>query len=420
MEDKTYLCIDLKSFYASVEAVERGLDPMTTNLVVADPSRGRGAICLAITPAMKELGIRNRCRLYEIPEGVEYITALPRMKWYMEYSARIYGIYLKYISKEDIHVYSIDECFFDVTPYLHLYHKTPREMAQMLIDAVYAATGISATAGIGTNLFLAKVALDITAKHVADRIGYLDEETYKRTIWHHRPITDIWNVGPGIAKRLEKYRIYDMEGVARANEQLLYREFGVNAEYLIDHAHGIEPCTIAEIHAYTPSENSIGNSQILPEDYAYEDAILILKEMVELLVLELVDMGMVTNSISLAVGYSGRGTKSTGGSRRLTDFTNSERKLRAAFEELFFQTTRKNIPIRRIGISFNHITGQDYVNLDLFSETVKDEKEQKKNQAILAIKKKYGKNAILKGMNFRDKATTRERNKLIGGHNSGE
>ena len=418
--EKTYLCIDLKSFYASVEAVERGIDPLRENLVVADPSRGRGAICLAITPAMKELGIPNRCRLYEIPEHVPYITALPRMKRYMEYSAKIYGIYLRYISKEDIHVYSIDECFFDVTSYLSLYQKTPRELAQMLIDAVFQETGISAAAGIGTNLFLAKVALDITAKHVPDRIGYLNEEEYKRTIWHHRPITDIWNVGPGIAKRLQKYRIFDMAGVARANPKMLYREFGVNAEYLIDHANGVEPCTIEEIHAYTPSENSIGSSQILPADYSFEDARLILKEMIELLVLEMIDLGAMANAVSLSVGYSKAGEKSSGGSRKLKDFTNSERQLRKVLLALFEETTEKTVPIRRIGISFNHLTAPEYVNMDLFSEVVRDEKEQKKNQAILAIKKKYGKNAILKGMNFQEKATTRERNKLIGGHNSGE
>ena len=250
MKQKIYLCIDLKSFYASVECVERGLDPLRENLVVADPSRGRGGICLAITPPMKKLGIKNRCRIFEIPDTVKYITAIPRMKLYMEYSAKIYSIYLKYVAAEDIHVYSIDECFFDITHYLPLYRKTGRQMAQMLLDAVFAETGISATVGIGTNLFLAKVALDITAKHAPDRIGILDEAMFREQIWHHRPITDIWNIGKGVAKRLEKHAIFDLYGIAHTDEKVLYKEFGVNAEFLIDHSKGIEPCTIREIKEY--------------------------------------------------------------------------------------------------------------------------------------------------------------------------
>ena len=241
MDDRMYLCIDLKSFFASVECAERGLDTMTTRLVVADPSRGRGAICLAVSPALKELGVRNRCRIYEIPPGIDYITALPRMKLYMEYAARIYSVYLRYISPEDIHVYSIDECFLDITSYRRLYDMNERDLAKMLTDAVYRETGgICATVGIGTNLFLAKVALDITAKHAPDRIGYLDEAEFRRTVWYHQPLTDIWNVGRGIAKRLEKMGIFDLRGVAECEEAKLYREFGVNAEYLIDHAHGRE------------------------------------------------------------------------------------------------------------------------------------------------------------------------------------
>ena len=286
--------------------MERGLDPFKTNLVVADATRGRGAICLAITPAMKNKGVKNRCRLFEIPQAMEYIIAKPRMKYYMDYSAHIYSVYLKYISSEDIYVYSIDECFFDVTSYLDLYDKTPREMAKMLMDAVYLETGIAASAGIGTNLFFAKVALDITAKHSKDRIGYLNEEEFKKKIWHHRPITDIWNVGSGIAKRLEKYGIYDLYGVAQADEKKLYKEFGVNAEFLIDHSKGFEPCTIAEIKAYTPETNSLSNSQILFEDYDFDSALLALKEMVDLIVLEMLGRGLKTNSISLEVRYSGK------------------------------------------------------------------------------------------------------------------
>ena len=293
MEESAYLCIDLKSFFASVECSARGLNSLTTNLVVADPARGRGAICLAVSPSLKALGVKNRCRVYEIPKGIDYITAKPRMRLYMEYSAKIYSIYLRYISAEDIHVYSIDECFLDVSQYLNLYRKNAKEMAQMLMDAVYRETGICATAGIGTNLFLAKVALDITAKHAPDHMGYLDEEEFRRTIWHHRPITDVWNVGRGIARRLERYGIYDLYGVAHFSEEKLYREFGVNAEFLIDHAHGVEPCTIADIHAYRSKSNSLSNGQILFEDYSAEDALTVMREMVDMLVLELVEKGFI-------------------------------------------------------------------------------------------------------------------------------
>ena len=415
--DKIYLCIDLKSFYASVEAVERGLDPFKTNLVVADPSRGRGAICLAVTPALKNLGVKNRCRLFEIPEKIEYITAKPRMKYYMDYAAHIYSVYLRYISKEDIYVYSIDECFFDVTSYLDLYNKTPREMAKMLMDAVYTETGISSSAGIGTNLFLAKVALDVTAKHSEDRVGFLNEEEFKKKIWHHKPITDIWNIGGGIAKRLEKYGIYDLYGVTHADEKKLYKEFGVNAEFLIDHSKGIEPCTIAEIKSYTPESESFSNSQILFEDYEFEDALLALKEMVDLLVLELVDKGMLTNSISLSVGYSDKTGRRSGGTRKLRNFTNSAAKLTAEFERLFREKTDKATPIRKLTAGLNNLSESEYVNLDFFSDYEAEEKELKKQKAILDIKKKYGKNAVLKGMNLQKKATTPIRNRLIGGHN---
>ena len=278
---RVYLCIDLKSFYASVECAARGLDPFTTNLVVADPDRSNTTICLAITPAMKELGVRNRCRVFEIPEGIDYIMATPRMHLYMEESARIYSIYLRYVSADDVHVYSIDECFIDVTSYLALYGKTPRQMARLLMDAVFAETGICATAGIGTNLFLAKVALDVTAKHADDGIGVLDEAEFRRVIWPHRPLTDIWNIGPGITRRLAKYGVHDLRGVTQMREETLYREFGVNAEFLIDHAWGQEPCTIAEIHAYEPKGHSLVNGQVLPSDYTADEARMVMREMVD-------------------------------------------------------------------------------------------------------------------------------------------
>ena len=302
--ERTYVCIDLKSFYASVECVDRGLDPLTANLVVADPDRTEKTICLAITPSMKALGLSSRCRVFEIPESVDYVMAKPRMQRYMEASADIYSIYLRFVSPEDVHPYSIDECFIDATPYLSLYRTSAREFAVMLMEAVLAETGVRATAGVGPNLFLAKVALDITAKHAEDCIGFLDQAEFERTIQTHRPITDIWNIGPGVARRLAKYAVYDLRGVCEMSEATLYREFGVNAEYLIDHAHGVEPCTIADIHAYEPSGHSLGNGQVLPCDYSFEEARDVLKEMVDQLVLDLVEKRLVAGSISLYVGYA--------------------------------------------------------------------------------------------------------------------
>ena len=420
MEAQYYLCIDLKSFFASVECVERGLDSMKARLVVADERRGRGAICLAVSPALKAMGVRNRCRLFEIPDGIDYVVALPHMRRYMEYSARIYSIYLRYVSAEDIHVYSIDECFIDITQYCRLYGKTPREMAKMLTDAVYHETGICATVGIGTNLFLAKVALDITAKHAPNHMGYLDEAEFKRTIWYHQPITDIWNVGRGIAKRLEKLGIYDLYGVAHYDEERLLHEFGVNAELLIDHAHGVEPCTIADIHAYRSKTSSISNGQILFEDYTYEQALLILHEMVDVLVLELVDRHLVTDSISLSVGYSGDRTKSSGGTKKIGEVTNSLKKLDAHFTAYYKACVQPNVPIRRLTVGLNNLQDEVFATYDLFTDPAEEKKEHDLQMTVLDIKKKYGKNAIVKGMSLEEKATARTRNRLIGGHNGGE
>lgn len=415
--DKMYLCIDLKTFYASVECVDRNMDPFKTNLVVADPSRGKGAICLAISPALKQLGIKNRCRLFEIPDGIKYITALPRMKKYMEYSANIYRIYLKYFSKEDVYVYSIDECFIDITSYINLYEKTSFEIAKMVIDDVYKTTGICATVGIGTNLFLAKVALDITAKHNPNNMGYLDIDEFKKTIWFHTPITDIWNIGRGIAKRLAKYNVYSLYGVAHMDEAILYKEFGVNAEYLIDHANGIETCTIKEIHNYRPENNSLSNNQILFEDYKYEDAYLAFKEMVELNVTNLVSKHLVTSHIAISIGYSKDIINPTGASMKLYEYTNSYKKLYKYFNDLFEKTTNKNELIRRIGISFGNVVDDKYKTIDLFTDLEEEKKEENLQKAIISVKTKHGKNAILKGMNLEEKATTIKRNKLIGGHN---
>ena len=415
--EKVYLCIDLKSFYASVECVERGLNPFTSNLVVADPSRGRGAICLAISPAMKNLGIKNRCRIFEIPDKLSYITAKPRMKLYMKYSADIYGIYLRYIAKEDIYVYSVDECLFDVTSYLKLYNKTPVEIAKMLIDAVYNETGICATSGIGTNLFLAKVALDISAKHSKDNIGFLDIEKFKKTIWHHKPITDIWNVGKGIANRLRKYGIDDLYGVAHIDEKILYKEFGVNAQFLIDHAKGIEPCTIADIHNYVPQSASVSTGQILFEDYSYDDALIVLKEMIEPLVLEIVEKNLVTNSISLYVGYSKNITKSTGGTVKLENFTSSLKKITDDFISYYIKTTQKGYPIRKLNIGLNNLIEEEFTAIDLFSDYAAEEKERDRLKVLIDIREKFGKNAVLKGISLNKKATARVRNKMVGGHN---
>ncbi|MDY4041508.1 MAG: DNA repair protein [Collinsella sp.] len=300
---RTYICIDLKSFYASVECVDRGLDPLEERLVVADPERGDKTICLAVSPAMKRLGVRNRCRVFEIPRDLSYVKAQPRMRRYMEVSARIYGIYLERISAQDIHVYSVDECFIDATSYLRLYQMTARQFARTLMAEVRDRTGVPAAAGIGPNLFLAKVALDITAKHAPDGIGVLDEEAFRRQIWTHRPITDIWGIGPGLARRLAAYHVHDLMGVAALDESILYRELGVRAEYLIDHAHGREPVTIAEIQAYRPAATSLMNGQVLNRDYTREEARTVLREMVDASVLELVERGVAASGISLFVGY---------------------------------------------------------------------------------------------------------------------
>lgn len=418
MVSKIYLCIDLKCFYASVECVARGLDPFETCLVVADPSRGDGAICLAISPKMKQLGIQNRCRVYDIPKNLSYITALPRMKMYMESAAEVYEIYLKYISKDDIHVYSIDEAFLDVSNYLQLYQLSAEELAKVIVDDVVKTTGITATVGIGTNLYLAKIALDITAKHTASHIAYLDEELYKQNLWSHTPLTDFWQVGRGIAKRLKKFGIETMYDVAHCPEQLLYKELGVNAEYLIDHAYGIEPTTISDIKRYQPKSNSISSNQILFEDYGYQDATLVLKEMVELCTLNLLEKQLVCDHIGLHIGYSNDSIKAANGSMKLSIKTNSYKQLYEQFHLLFTRIINKNYLIRSIGISFGNVVAEEYATYDLFSDVDELKKEKQLQLAVIDIKHKYGKNAVLKGMNLLDKATTRKRNSLIGGHNA--
>ena len=416
--DRIYLCIDLKSFYASCECADRGLDSLTTKLVVADPRRGNGAICLAVSPAIKALGIKNRCRLFEIPKEVDYICAIPRMKRYMEVSAKIYSIYRKYVAEEDIYVYSIDECFMDVTNYLGFYKKTVKELAKMMIDDVFNTTGIHATAGIGTNLFLAKIALDIMAKKDPNFMGYLDLDRFKTEIWHHKPITDIWSISYGTAKRLLKYNIDDLYGITQINEDYLYDEFGINAEILIDHANGIEPLTIKDVKSYKSESNSLSTNQILFDDYDYDSAFLVLKEMVDMSSLELIEKKLVTSSISLSIGYSKDMIKPTGGVRRLNEFTQSRKRLMEYFVTLFKETTNPNYLIRRIGIGFGNVVDEKYQTVDLFTDEKELKKEKNLQKTIIDIKRKYGKNSIIKGMDLEKNATTIARNKLIGGHNA--
>ena len=415
---KYYLCIDLKSFYASAECVERGLDPYTTNLVVADETRGKGTICLAVSPRMKMLGVKNRCRLYEIPPTINYIIATPRMKKYIEYSANIYAIYLKYFSKDDIHVYSVDEAFMDATDYLKLYKVNPIELAKIIIKDIFQTYRITATAGIGANMYLAKIALDITAKHSATNIGFLDEEKYKNELWHHKPLTDFWQIGKGIERRLNRMRIFDMYDVAHTDQKRLYKEFGINAEFLIDHSWGKENCTIADIKAYRPKSTSISNSQVLFEDYSFINARLVLKEMIELSSQRLIEENLVTDTVQLYIGYSKDIIKATGGTRKLENYTNVYSQLVKPFLELYERTTDKDVPIRRIGINFANVIERKNTQLSLFTNQEKIDKERKLELTMSSIKNKMGKNKIIRGMDLQEKATTLVRNNLVGGHNA--
>lgn len=449
-----YIAIDLKSFYASVECIERGLNPLTTNLVVADPSRTEKTICLAVSPSLKTYGIPGRARLFEVQQKlrevkqhtgkeVEYIIAPPQMARYIEVSADIYATYLKYISPEDIHVYSIDECFLDVTNYLNLYQLSAKELAVKMIHDVFMKTGITAAAGIGTNLYLSKIAMDIVAKHVeADangvRIAELDEYTYRRLLWDHKPITDFWRIGGGTAKRLENSGLNTMGEIARIslyNEELLYRMLGIDAELLIDHAWGYEPCSMDDIKSYKPSTNSISSGQVLQYPYDFHKARIIVQEMTDLLVLELVEKGLVTDSLTLTIGYDrsnvdegkfdgevtidryGRSIpKSAHGTANLGTTSSSTKKILTAIMELYDRIVSKELLVRRVTVSANNLVEERYEQYDLFSDPAELAKERKIQEAMLSIKKKFGKNAILKGINLEDGATTMERNNQIGGH----
>ena len=503
---KTYIAIDLKSFYASVECRERNRDPLTTNLVVADPSRTEKTICLAVSPSLKKYGLSGRARLFEVIQKVktaneirklkapnhvfcgssddslelqkkpslkiDYIIAPPRMARYMEYSTKIYNIYLKYIAPEDIHIYSIDEVFIDVTHYLSTYNMTAHELAMTMIQDILDTTGITATAGIGTNLYLCKIAMDIVAKHIEPdkngvRIAELDEMSYRRLLWNHRPLTDFWRVGRGYSKKLEKIGLYTMGDIARCsigkptdyyNEELLYKLFGINAELLIDHAWGYEPCTIADIKSYKPESNSIGSGQVLHCAYDFEKTRLVVSEMVDLLMLELIDKGLVTDQLVLTVGYDidnisseshmSEGTykgevvrdrygrripKHAHGTANLGRFSSSVKLSTTKVLELFDNIVDKRLMVRRLNVTANHVIREeeadkkgDFRQLDLFSdfletdnnkeEDIQLDKEKKVLKTVIDIKKKYGKNAIVRGMNLKEGATAMDRNRQIGGH----
>ena len=414
------ICIDLKSFYASVECVERGLDPFKTNLVVADPTRSKSTICLAITPAMKALGIRNRCRIHEIPENIEYITAMPRMQLYIDYSAKIYGIYLRYVSKEDIHVYSVDECFIDVTNYLSLYHLSAREMAVELMKAVMDETGITATAGVGTNLYLAKIAMDIVAKHVDDHIGILDEFSYREQLWEHTPLSDFWRIGSRTERKLAGYGIHTMGDIAMASltsEDWLYKMFGIDAELLIDHAWGYETCRMRDIKNYHSEEHSLSNGQVLMRNYTFEEAGVIVREMTDNLVLDLFEKGMVTNSVTLWIAYDHRYEhEASKGTVKLSKPTNSSSEIIEAVVELYQKIADRHTGIRRLDVCATRIAPESYIQYSLFDDPVQTDKERHLQEAVLSVKQRYGKNAIMRGANLLECSTYIERNNQIGGH----
>ena len=448
--ERTYIAIDLKSFYASAECVARGLDPLTTHLVVADASRTDKTICLAVSPSLKAYGIPGRARLFEVNQklrgtNVQYIIAPPRMSYYIEVSSKIYSIYLRFIAPEDIHVYSIDEVFIDATEYLRLYNTTAHDLAMRLVREVLKETGITATAGIGPNLYLCKVAMDVEAKHrEADkdgvRIAELDEMSYRRKYWTHRPMTDFWRIGKGTVARLERMFLYTLGDVARrslTDEESLYREFGVNAELLIDHAWGWEPCTMADIKGYRPSASSLSSGQVLTRPYKADEAALIVREMTDLLTLDLVEKHLVTDQLVLHIGYDnkvakgfqgpivadwyGRPTpKPAHGSVNLPGATSSTTLIMRAAMELFHRIVDPSLQVRRIYVVAARVYPEeraDGIQLGLFDEAPVDlEKERRQQEVILEIRRKFGKNAILKGMNFEEGATTRERNNQIGGH----
>ena len=417
MENEIYFCIDMKSFYASVECAERGLDPMTTNLVVADEARGKGAICLAVSPSLKAKGVKNRCRLFQIPSDLDYIIAKPRMKKYIDYAADIYELYLDFFAPEDIHVYSIDECFLHVTPYLKTYKKSSLEFAKELLSLIYEKRRIPATAGVGTNLYLAKIALDITAKKSPDRIGWLNEAKFRKTLWDHLPLSDFWGISTGTIRRLRSKQIFTMRDITLADPEILYDLFGINAELLIDHAFGKETCRMSDIKAYKSQTHSVSTSQILFEDYPYEKALIVAEEMILDGCQELMRRKVVTNRVCIFVGYSNDEIPPTGGFFRMSEHTNCFSVILPYVREFLKKTTLRDKPIRRLSVDFGNVVSDRYEQFDLFTDVEKAEREKKTESAVLQIKDKFGKNAMLRGVDLYPGATATIRNKLIGGHN---
>lgn len=418
-KQRCYFVIDMKSFFASVECAERGLDAMTTRLVVADEARTDKTICLAVSPALKKLGIKNRCRLFEIPKNLDYIVAQPRMQKYIDYSAEIYGIYLQYIDPRDIHVYSIDECFIDATDYLKLYNIRAKDFAKKLTGEIYEKLGIPATVGIGTNLYLAKIALDITAKKNPERIGWLTEEKFIKELWTHTPLTDFWGISSGTVKRLEKYNLRTMRDIAHFNQDILYKEFGVNAEILIDHSFGKETCLMEDIKNYKTQSKSISNSQILPCGYKYQDAKIVLNEMIQEGCYRLARENFVTSLINIYINYQDDRANGVKGSKRLRMATNLYSQMIGDVEALFDKIVDKNRLIRQITYSFSELVKDEVEQYDLFTDYKAIEREKKLVNSVLNIKDKFGKNAILKGVDFMPNATQKERNQTIGGHRDG-
>lgn len=418
-KERTYFCIDMKTFYASVECAERGLNPFETNLVVADTSRGNGALCLAVSPRMKAQGVKNRCRLYEIPKHIKYETALPRMQLYIEYAADIYAIYLKYFSPDDIHVYSIDEAFIDATNYLSTYHMDAKGLAKKLMNEIAEVKHIPSTAGIGSNLFLAKIALDITAKHAKDHMGVLAEESFRETLWDHTPITDFWMIAGGTARRLERFGITTLRGIAQCPQELLYKTFGKDAELLIDHAWGREPCRMQDIKSYKSKTHSVSFSQILPKDYTYDEARVVMTEMILHGCQELMRRKVICQKIWIGVGYSKDVLPMVNGQTKLTSATAVNSLICPFVLDVFDRITDRSVPIRRLGISFNDVCDEGCEGYDFFTDWDAVEREKAKEKTVLQISDKYGKNAILRGTNFLAGATQRERNGMIGGHRAG-
>lgn len=419
-KQRMYLCIDGKSFYASVECAERGLNPFETNLVVADPDRGKNALCLAISPKMKALGVHNRCRLSDIPGNIKYEIAVPRMSLYVDYCADIYALYLNYFAAEDIHVYSIDEAFIDVTSYLYTYGMDAKQLAKKLMNEIADKLHVPTTAGIGTNLYLAKIALDITAKKTKDHMGYLDEEIFRKTLWDHTPLTDFWGIAHGTANRLSRYGIFTMRDIANAPQELLYKVFGINAELMIDHAWGRETCLMSDIKKYRSKSHSVSFSQILPRDYDYEEAAVVMAEMAIHGCLELYKRHVITKKVWIGVGYSRyEQCPPAQGTIKLSCATQLSSIIEPAVKQKFREIVSWGIPIRNLAISFCDTRDEGCEGYDLFTDWEKVDKEKAVERTVLEIRDRFGKNAVLRGINLNKAGTQRERNTFIGGHRAG-